>query len=122
MLKGNFFFFFLLKDIYFTLSVYLNILFFYELYFRKIHENHSISDKVSGLWSRNINQSSFSRAVIQPLKFNKKAPKPENEIIADNITSQFPSKFHKGSIATLNSTGNVIISNIPIIKFIVNMF
>jgi carotenoid cleavage dioxygenase-like enzyme len=74
---------------------------------RKIHENHSISDKVSGLWSRNINQSSFSRAVIQPLKFNKKAPKPENEIIADNITSQFPSKFHKGSIATLNSTGNI---------------
>jgi len=74
---------------------------------RKIHENHCISDKVSGLWSHNVNQSSFSRAVIQPLKFNKKAPKPENEIIADNITSQFPSKFHKDSIVSLNSTGNI---------------
>ncbi|ORX59895.1 hypothetical protein BCR36DRAFT_316000 [Piromyces finnis] len=74
---------------------------------RKIHENHCISDKVSGLWSNNTNQSSFSRAIIQPLKFNKKAPKPENDIITDSLSSQFPSKFHKGSIATMNCTGNV---------------
>jgi len=69
---------------------------------RKIHENHCISDKVTGLWSHNTNQSSFSRAVINPLKFNKKTPKPDSDIIADNITSQFPSKFHKGDVATLN--------------------
>ncbi|KAL6607226.1 hypothetical protein LY90DRAFT_672048 [Neocallimastix californiae] len=74
---------------------------------RKIHESHCISDKVTGLWSHNTNQSSFSRAVIHPLKLSKKSPKPENDIISDNISSQFPSKFHKGAIATLNSTGNV---------------
>jgi len=74
---------------------------------RKIHENHCISDKVTGLWSHNTNQSSFSRTVIRPLKFNKKTPKPENDIISDNISSQFPSKFHRGAIATLNSTGNI---------------
>ncbi|ORY70723.1 hypothetical protein LY90DRAFT_504055 [Neocallimastix californiae] len=74
---------------------------------RKIHESHCISDKVTGLWSHNTNQSSFSRTVIRPLKFNKKSPKPENDIISDNISSQFPSKFHRGAIATLNSTGNI---------------
>lgn len=74
---------------------------------RKIHESHCISDKVTGLWSHNTNQSSFSRAVIHPLKFSKKSPKPENDLISDNISCQFPSKFHKGAIATLNSTGNI---------------
>ncbi|OUM65322.1 hypothetical protein PIROE2DRAFT_7703 [Piromyces sp. E2] len=66
-----------------------------------------MSDKVSGLWSHNVNQSSFSRTIIQPLKFNKKSPKPENDIIADSITSQFPSKFRKGAVATFNCTGNI---------------
>jgi len=64
-------------------------------------------DKVTGLWSRNTNQSSFSKTIIQPFKF-KKIPKPDSDIIADNITCHFPSKFHKGDIATLNSIGNVI--------------
>jgi len=74
---------------------------------RKIHENHCVSDKVTGLWSHNTNQSSFSRTIINPLKFNKKSQKPENDLISDNISTQFPSKFHKGAIASLNSTGNI---------------
>jgi len=78
---------------------------------RKIHENHCMPDKVTGLWSRNTNQSSFSRTIIQPFKFNKKLPKPDSDIIADNITCQFPSKFHKGDIATLNSIGNIRLIN-----------
>jgi len=78
---------------------------------RKIHENHCISDKVTGLWSRNTNQSSFSRTLIHPLKLNKKAINPENDLIADNINCQFPSKYHQGAVATLNSIGNVRLIN-----------
>lgn len=78
---------------------------------RKIHENHCISDKVTGLWSRNSNQSSFSRTVIHPLKLGKKIIKPENDLIADNISCQFPSKFHQGAIATFNSIGNIRLIN-----------